>query len=60
MHIKINVLLIPGTTTPIDIKKPDIINDIIEIFSIPFPKLIFPSKTTNKYPIIKEIIANSK
>ena len=30
IHISINVLLIPGTTTPIDIKKPDNIKNPVE------------------------------
>ena len=59
MHIKIRVLLIPGITTPIDIKNPDNIRYGIEIVLL---KLIFSlfSITTKTQPIINEVKAKNK
>ena len=59
MHIKIRVLLMPGTITPIDIKKPDNIRYGIDIVLL---KLMFnlSSITTKIQPIINAIKANNK
>lgn len=61
-HIKIKVLLIPGTTIPIDIKKPDKIKNAKENSSefTLFVRLNLLSRTTNKYPRINEITVKNK
>lgn len=61
-HIKIKVLLTPGTTIPIDIRKPEKIKDPKErsFRTKAFPRLILFSKTTKKYPKTKVITANIK
>lgn len=59
-HIKIKVLLTPGTTIPIDIKKPDKTKNPLENSFNPFAKTKFFSKTTKIYPKINVAKLNSK
>ena len=60
IHIKIKVLLTPGKTTPIDIKKPDNIKKAIEKLSTVSEKFNLFSKYTKNIPIANVNKANNK
>lgn len=60
IHIKIKVLLTPGKTTPIDIRKPDNIKKAIEKLSTVPEKFNLFSKYTKNTPIENENKANNK
>lgn len=60
MHIKISVLLTPGKTTPIDIRKPDKTKKAREKLPSICERFSLSSKNTKKQPIIKATSANNK
>ena len=60
MHIKIRVLLTPGNTTPIDIRKPDIIKNRKEKLVSTRERFSLSSKNTKIQPTINEVSANNR
>lgn len=60
MHIKISVLLTPGNTTPIDIRKPDKTKKAREKSPSICERFSLSSKNTKKQPIINVASANNK
>lgn len=59
-HIKIKVLLTPGTTIPIDIKNPDNSKNSLENSLKLFVRTNFFSKITKTYPKVKVTKLNNK